>query len=158
MTINIIGVDPGPCTGVVTLHWPNGDRYAWWPPVIGAYQCSSESAPRLLGWLLSTHHDEGWDAGQIESFVVGNLPPSPTTIRMVSELADVAEAWGLHLTRRPMAAVKPWANENRLKKSGLITAVPAKMVDAIAAGRHALYCAVRDAGVPDPLLRGTKAS
>jgi hypothetical protein len=158
MTINIIGVDPGPATGILTLHWADLPDL-WWPPVINAYQCSAATAPGLLNLLLDTYQDDGWTAGQMEHFVHGNLPNSPVTVRLEDELGDVAEAWGLHLTRRPMATVKPWATEKRMKAAGLIAAIPAKMVDCRAAGKHAMQCAVRDADVPDPLSKaGRKAA
>jgi hypothetical protein len=150
---NIIGVDPGPATGIVTLHWAPG--VITWPPEIRAYQCSAGTAPKLLKLLLE---QEVWTAGQIEHFVHGNLPNSPTTVALENELADIAENWGLRLARRPMATVKPWASEKRLAAAGLIRAVPAKMVDARAAGRHAVYCAVNGAHLPDPLSKGARAA
>lgn len=151
--VNIIGVDPGPATGLVTLHWPKG--VITWPPEIHAYQCDAASAPLLLVMLLQTHRN--W-VGQMEHFVHGNLPNSPITVALENELADVAENWGLRLARRPMATVKPWASEKRLAAAGLIKAVPAKMVDARAAGRHAVYCAVNGAHLPDPLSKGARAA
>jgi hypothetical protein len=46
--------------------------------------------------------------------------------------------------------VKPWATDKRLTAAGLL-AMTAKMADARDACRHALYTAVHDAGIPDPL-------
>ena len=152
MSISVIGVDPGPASGLVTLHWPNhAPADIWGDPVIRAYQCSADSAPGLLLMLLAQH--ENW-TGQIEHFVPSNLPNSPTTVRLENVLAGIAEECGVHLARHPMAAVKPWASDRRMMRAGLWgSAIPAKMVDARAAGRHALYCAVKDAGVPDPMSR-----
>lgn len=158
--VNIIGVDPGPATGILTLHWMPGE--ITWPPEIRAYQCSAGTAPKLLKLLLE---QEVWTAGQIEHFVHGNLPNSPTTVALENELADVAENWGLHLARRPMATVKPWASDKRMIAAGAWnkdpareSAIPAKMVDSRAAGRHAVYCAVNGAHLPDPLSKGARAA
>ena len=158
MTIlHVIGVDPGPTTGITTLHWKAQENEK--PPIIWhGYQCDAGSASGLLMLLL--HDWEGaWTAGQIEHFVHGNLPNSPTTVRLENELAAVAEDFGLKLARRPMAAVKPWASDTRMIKAGAWASdpaksvIPAKMVDARAAARHCLMAAVHDAGVPDPLSR-----
>jgi hypothetical protein len=46
--------------------------------------------------------------------------------------------------------VKPWATDERLAAAGLLD--PTKgMRHARDAARHALFCAVRDFGLPDPL-------
>ena len=151
--INVIGVDPGPTTGITTLHWSTKLGQAVWH----GYQCDAGSACVLLEMLLREYPGE-WATGEIEHFVHGNLPNSPTTVRLENELAAVAEDFGLKLARKPMAAVKPWASDTRMARAGAWKAIPAKMVDARAAARHCLMAAVHDAGVPDPISRKARAA
>jgi hypothetical protein len=155
--INIIGVDPGPTTGIAILHWSPAARDGDKPGVIWrGYQCDADSASGLLVMMLNL--EDVWHAGEVEHFVHGNLPNSPATVRLENELADVALACEVRLARRPMAAVKPWATDKRMTASGAWTAIPAKMVDARAAARHALFCAVHDGKLPDPLSRKGKVT
>lgn len=153
--IHIIGVDPGPCTGIAILHWDStaaAGAYTW-----HGYQCDAGSARSLLEMLLNQWDGE-WTAGEIEHFVHGNLPNSPTTVRLENELAETAEDCGLKLARCPMATVKPWATDKRMTAAGAWATIPAKMVDARAASRHCLYRAVNGGGVPDPLSRKGKVA
>jgi hypothetical protein len=46
--------------------------------------------------------------------------------------------------------VKPWAVDKRLHAAGLLD-MTAGMRHARDAARHALFCAVKDYGLPDPL-------
>jgi hypothetical protein len=159
--IHVIGVDPGPTTGIAVLQWSRGGEPDARPSVIWrGYQCDAASAPWLLDVIL--RRSKVWDAGQEEHFVHGNLPDSPTTTRMEDELAAVAADNGLKLAARPMASVKPWASDKRMIAARAWhtipekSTIPAKMVDARAAAKHCLFCAVHDAGVPDPLSRNGK--
>jgi hypothetical protein len=145
-----IGVDPGPCTGITTLRWsPGVHPLALWR----AYQCDADSAPELLAMLLGQYD---WEFGQMEHFVPGNLPSSPVTVKLENQLARIAEDEGVHLARRPMASVKVWASDKRMTAARAWETIPAKMVDARAAGKHCLYSAVHDAGVPDPLSKAAR--
>jgi hypothetical protein len=155
--INIIGVDPGPTTGIAILHWSPAARDGDKPGVIWrGYQCDADSASGLLVMMLNL--EDVWHAGEIEHFVHGNLPNSPTTVRLENELAEAAEDCGLKLARCPMATVKPWASDKRMTAAGAWATIPAKMVDARAASRHCLYRAVNGGGVPDPLSRKGKVT
>jgi hypothetical protein len=154
MTLNVAGVDPGPTTGIVTLHWAT--HPGWKLAEIHAYQCGAASAVKLLGLLLDEYGDS-WAAGGIEKFVGGNLPDSPVTRRLVAELRAVAAERGLVLVARPAATVKPWASDRRLTAAGIWPTVPKKMLDARSAAQIALYSACADAGIPDPLSKKAKA-
>jgi hypothetical protein len=150
--INIIGVDPGPASGITTLHWSHDPGEP--KPVIiwRAYQCNAGSARSLLELILHTWEGE-WAGGQIEHFVPSNLPGSPTTVRLENELAEAAADQGVPLMRKPMASVKTWASDRRMTAARAWAAIPAKMVDARAAGKHGLYCAVSGGHIPDPLSK-----
>ena len=70
-------------------------------------------------------------------------------------MVGVVEEWAprqckLHI--RTAGEVKPWATDKRLHTAGLLD-LTAGMRHARDAARHALYSAVRDYGLPDPLSR-----
>jgi hypothetical protein len=152
MIINVIGVDPGPTTGIAILHWRAGDHGAKPLAVWHGYQCDAGSAKDLLRDLLRLG-DEDW-YGEIEHFVPSKLPGSPVTVQLEDELSAVAESCGVHLDKKPMASVKPWCSARRMEASRAWATIPVKMVDARAAAKHCLYRAVGAAGVLDPLTRG----
>ncbi|TDB80191.1 hypothetical protein E1091_19330 [Micromonospora fluostatini] len=90
----------------------------------------------------------GRRAGQSSSAAAGER-----TRTMVGEV----EAWarGAQWRRvyaRSAAEVKPWATDLRLAAAGLLDLTKG-MRHARDAARHALYCAVRDLGLADPLSR-----
>jgi hypothetical protein len=164
MTVNVIGLDPGPIPGIVTLHYiqhaprecssPGGPR--WSLESVHPYQCGAASAPKLLGLLLDEYGDD-WAAGGIERYVQSNLKPKAAhgglTARQEHELTVVAQAHGVHLGCLPAATVKTWASDRRMGKSGVWPGSPAKLVHARSAGQVALYHAVLSGGIPDPLSR-----
>lgn len=161
--INVIGIDPGPATGIVTLSWPSDVYAVWWPPAVRAYQCNADAAPVLLEWLLTTQ-PAAWAAGGIEEFRRGRRASHLTqprdgkiTADLVVTLREVARSHELVLACRPAATVKPWANDHRFTAAGLAGIIPAKMKDAVSAGQQAMYAACHDAGVPDPLSRRPRA-
>jgi hypothetical protein len=155
--IHVLGVDPGPTTGIVALTWypPAQTR----PPYTRAYQASADAAPALLEWILATHTSGGtWTSGGIEAYVRGTRSSrtkkagdSSVTIRLVHTLSGIALDHGLDLAVRSASLVKTWASEKRMKEAGLKDLIPAKMLDAWSAGQHGLFSACSDSGIPDPL-------
>jgi hypothetical protein len=123
---------------------------------VKAYQCDMDSAPDLLDMLLARYGKPG--AVQMEAFRAG---PRSTRLRGASggaiqaeltALEAVLRRHGVPLVTRPAAAVMTWASDKRLKAAGLDRVLGGGQRHALAAARHALYCAVHDLGLPDPLI------
>lgn len=157
MTVNVIGLDPGPIPGIVTLHWLS--HPGWVLDAVHAYQCGAATAAKLLALLLDEYGDD-WAAAGIERYVdTGNLKSKRdhggVTVRQERELTAVAAEHGVRPGCLPAATVKTWASARRMKESGVWPAIPAKLEHARSAAQVALYWAVRNGGVPDPL--STKA-
>lgn len=151
--VRVLGIDPGPIPGLVALCFPGGHP----KPAIHVVQCSHGIAPRLLRTLL----DLGPEAPtwvQIERFVVGRKSmragrAGEITRDLIGRCAEVVAETGGRPGRfhyRNASTVKAWATDKRLDRLGLLEATIG-MPHARDAGRHALYCAVADAGMPDPL-------
>lgn len=150
--LRIIGIDPGPVPGIVVL----GGRV---PHVV---QCSHEIAPVLFGALLAW---PGPALVQVERFVVGRASMRAgrhgaitrdlvETLRLVWEDHDSTPSGRLggRFLQRSAANVKPWATDARLEAAGLLEACKG-MRHARDAARHALFAAVHDGGIPDPLSK-----
>ena len=149
----VIGIDPGPTTGIVVLGGPD--------PL--AIQSNAAAAPVVLAGLLSL--DTSPVLVQIEAFVVGRTSMRAghhgvLTRELIEQLRHVWETHdsgpagrlGGRWLQRSAGNVKPWATELRLASAGLLE--PTKgMPHARDAARHALFAAVRDGGHPDPLSK-----
>lgn len=163
-TSTFIGIDPGPVPGIVELHVI--DRVLADVYVI---QCTDKLAPSLLRSRLDLLRSTEWGKRvtvQIEQFIVGRRAARSSTAsagtatrNLISQLQDVVTTRytplyvGVHL--RPAAAVKPWASDQRLDVAGL-SAETKGMRHARDAARHALYVAVHEGGLPDPLSKEWK--
>lgn len=157
-----IGVDPGPIPGVVGLRWSVSGEFLE-PAIV---QCSADISPAILGAVIESEKADHWPTHvQLEAFVVGNRasrsssPKAGATTRdVLTDLTVLASsrlaASHVHVLRA--ADVKPWATDERLNALGLLEAT-AGMRHARDAARHALFCAVRFGGVPDPLSRKARA-
>ena len=157
----VIGIDPGPVPGFVRLHFKNGRLVARWTHVL---QCSANVAPEIL---LSLLNDPGglWPNTIVatERFVVGRRAARSSTAHagavtrdLVGLLGHIAREEDAPLVERSAAQVKPWATDNRLKAvqvsgTSLLDLVSSVGRHARDAARHALFAAVHDGGVPDPL-------
>lgn len=147
----IIGVDPGPTTGIVALHLgplAKGEP-AYSPQII---QCDRRSVLSIVDWLAGS---EAMDPAvlAVEQFVVG--PRSGRSAhagagRIARELLGELQALHVRMIARSAGAVKPWATDVRLRAVGLWTPVGVHARDA---ARHALFAAVHDFAAPDPLSR-----
>lgn len=156
----IIGIDPGPITGVALLLI-NNDL----PRLIG--RSALQTTPDLLSAVLTglCHRmPERLTAVAIERFVVGSRAGRSSTANagemardVVALVADLTLTLGPYpVYQRSAAEVKPWATDDRLTAAG-ITEVTTGMRHARDAGRHALFCACRDFGLPDPLSKKARA-
>lgn len=156
MSVFVIGVDPGPTTGVAALHISDGRLFPG-PHVV---QCDHQTAPLVVQALLrSCNNARGVLA--IERFVVrgraarsANAAAGEITRNLIGVMQAQAPTPSLDIrvVQRAAGEVKPWATDARLTAAGLLA--PTKgMSHARDAARHALFAAVRDAGLPDPLSR-----
>ncbi|RGC68440.1 hypothetical protein C5N14_13720 [Micromonospora sp. MW-13] len=157
----VIGIDPGPLPGIVRLQLKVvGDKWSGQSAQLVDVQ-ALQVTPGLLGTVL-----EGINAATevevvaYERFVVGrragqssSAAAGAKTRNMIGEL----EAWAgagrwRRVYARSAAEVKPWATDTRLGAAGLLDLTKG-MRHARDAARHALFCAVRDCGLADPLSR-----
>lgn len=156
----VVGVDPGPLAGVGLLRFGVDGAAVGDGPVV--LQCS----PELVEWAVR----ELFALGRVglplargllavEKFVVAaragrSLSPSSgrVTREMVGTLSDLAAPLRVTCLIRTASEILPWATDDRLRTAGLY-APTAGMPHARSALRHALYAAVRDGGVRDPLSR-----
>jgi hypothetical protein len=138
----VIGIDPGPTPGIVLL----ARRYSGDGFDADVVQCSASALLRVLEGL----DPHGHALISVERFVVKgrNNAAQSLTRDQVSAL----QALFPRVVLRTAAQVKPWATDTRLEAAGLLEATKG-MRHARDAARHALFCAVHDAGVPDPLSR-----
>lgn len=150
--VQIVGVDPGPIPGVALLT-------AIGPRLTGraVFQCDPGSAAWLVHALL-TRDGPAKKVFAVERFVVGpragrlSTPRAAAATRnMVGALVAFAEGiTGVKVVQRCAAEVMPWASDRRLTEAGLHDVTKA-MPHARAAARHALFAAVRDGGMADPI-------
>ncbi|GAA5154726.1 hypothetical protein GCM10023340_38750 [Nocardioides marinquilinus] len=156
----VVGIDPGPTPGVVRLTFDQaaGGRLVEHDVV----QCSAGVLPVLLPALLEDLGPD--DVVAVERFVTrGRLNTAQQiTAAQVVQVEQLCQLSGylprggvVHL--RSAGQVKPWATDARLdrlggKHGGLLKAL-AGMQHARDAARHALFAAVRDAGIPDPMSK-----
>ncbi|PSK96683.1 hypothetical protein CLV30_12565 [Haloactinopolyspora alba] len=149
--MKIVGVDPGPVPGIVALLVDRTHITE-----VHVAQCSPVLALDVVKLLL----DDGPPAlVAVEKFVVrqraarSRRPDAGEVTReLIGAIADVVLGTDDRMVQRPAAAVKPWATDERLDAAGLLTTTKG-MRHARDAARHALYAAVRDGGLPDPLSR-----
>ena len=155
----VIGVDPGPIPGVVTLGLNDG-RPLVSPSV---FQCDPQSALWVVTEALASEL-VSWDLKflAVERFVVGPRAARSTTASavaltrdLIGNLQGIGDLAGAQVLLRSASEVKPWATDTRLDAAGLLP-VTKGMPHARDAARHALFCAVRDAGAPDPLSRRSR--
>ncbi len=153
MTTRVIGVDPGPVPGIVVLD-------IWETAVIGrveAIQCTHGAACELVEALLMDQVETSLVA--TERFVTrGRANKAQTITRdLVGQLQQAVRIQHhsyngspVHCLERNASQIKAWATDARLEAAGLLE-VTKGMRHARDAARHALFAAVRDAGLPDPL-------
>lgn len=140
-----IGVDPGPSSGICVLDGGPGFLI----------QTDAVSVMPMTRILIAGY------AGRtirlaVEEFVIGPnsakaKQAGKVTRDLIGALTALTAADNVWMVKRSAAEVKPWATDHRLKAAGLYdrgVGIP----HARDGARHALYSAVRDAGMTDPLI------
>jgi hypothetical protein len=144
----IIGADPGVTTGIMGLRYPcEGHRSAW-----SAIQCDHGSALVIIDAQMGRVSADVQVFIALEGFIDGrrsNTREGKITRELVMSIKDT---WPAITVLRRATDVKPWATDYRLSAIGAIDKAP-NMRHARDAGRHALFCAVHDLSIPDPLSR-----
>jgi hypothetical protein len=149
----VIGVDPGPIPGIVRLQL--ADRQPTRLVDVQALQVT----PDVLTCVLEALTQDDLAAIALERFVVGrraarsSTPAAGVATRsLVGEVEGWARDGHVRILTRSAAEVKPWATDERLEAAGLLELTKG-MRHARDAGRHALFCAVKEFGLPDPLSK-----
>jgi hypothetical protein len=154
--VRVVAVDPGPVPGVALLTNDGGQLCA------SVFQCDPESVLWLVRQIVTAGPIAARRILAVERFVVGmraansaHASAGAVTRDMIGALTELARSLArVSLVRRSASEVMPWSTDKRLKVVGLYDVTKA-MPHARAAGRHALFAAVRDGNIPDPL--STKA-
>lgn len=148
-----IGMDPGPTPGLVRLTYAEQRLIS-----VEVVQCTANVWARILALWLPANPLEGRDEiyFQGEKFVVGRSAyrsgsPGAQTRDMVGESIQVCSGLAV-TTLRSASVTKAWATDKRLTAAGLLDKTKG-MTHARDAARHALYTAVAEGKVPDPLSR-----
>lgn len=147
-----LGIDPGPKAGLAGLLYGPSGRIG-----LKVAQVSPNLLTGVLGVLI------GW--GQevdaevyvgVERFVHstkgGGGAAGKLTREQIGAVLEYCAFRRVHCSERPAVTVKAWATDARLAKVQLLPATTG-MPHARDAGRHALFTAVQDGAVPDPLSR-----
>jgi hypothetical protein len=140
----VLGVDPGPHTGVA---WLTEGR----APLV--FQCNPAAAVPLVEWLLDSNEGPAHVSLAGEGFVPGRgagarQEGAMVTRALIEDLDAAHDGWHW----RSAAAVKPWARL-RLEKSGLLALTDGLGQHSRDAAMHAIFCAVHDRDWPDPLSK-----
>lgn len=148
----VIGVDPGPSTGIVELLC-DGPRFFTGRVI----QCNAAATLSILDMMTQGMPAEPAIILAVERFVDGRRSGrgnAPNAGRITRELVTSIEGRysivpGVSVVCHSASEVKPWANDGRLLQSGLWSGTLG-MRHARDAARHALFTAVQR-GVVDPL-------
>ena len=150
----VIGIDPGPVVGIVRLSLNNQSHLTG----VNALQVTPGVLELVLEALAAP-----WAVVAVERFVIGprsarsaHSTEGETARNLVALVKDWADSLNYACHLRSAAEVKPWASDVRLAAAGLI-APTSGMRHARDAARHALFCAVRDCGLTDPLISKANA-
>ena len=154
MSTIILGVDPGETTGVFVMPSPWGGEH-----------CALQIRNRYAATDYLTHLvDEFAAIGHAtliaaEQFVVGqraarsrNSAAGREAREILGVIVDLGARPYVTTVIRNAATVKPWATDKRLDAAGLL-APTAGMRHARDGARHALYAAVHDGLMRDPLSK-----
>ena len=158
--VRVIGVDPGPTPGIVLLRFNDGPF-----GVCHVVQCTHLIAPEIFRTLLGIDPVTPTIVG-VERFVMrgkyAGTQAGGVTRDLVGAIDQVCrermqEMGGdsVRLHQRNASQVKAWATDARLDAAGLLDATKG-MTHARDAARHALFAAVHDGSIPDPLSKKAK--
>lgn len=161
--ISVIGVDPGPTTGICFLDYRG---YNLAGKTIA--QVDGHSALIVLEAMMSRYYRDPLAVTHrfagVEEFVTGESAgtrgsDAEYTRQLVFTIAEQLQLWGYSVKIRSAAEVKPWGTDTRLIEAGIAKApapgqkgeLHGKLRDGYDAARHALYTAKHDAYRKDPL-------
>ena len=161
--VRVIGVDPGPTPGIVLVRFNDGPF-----GVAHVVQCTHLIAPEIFRMLLGIDSRTPTIVG-IERFVIGRKSMRSGQVGEVTRdlIGSLQEAFEDHdsteagrlggrFFQRNASQVKAWATDERLDAAGLLTATKG-MTHARDGARHALFAAVHDGGIPDPLSKKARS-
>lgn len=145
----VIGVDPGRTTGLALLRLDAPLQWELIQATPGAVVALVEA---MAGWGPVARI-------AVERFVVGprasrsaDAAAGALTRDLVGALHQLGSRLGVPVSARSASEVKPWATDRRLTAAGLYRAGTG-MPHARDAAGHALFSAVSDCGIPDPLSK-----
>lgn len=148
--IVVIGVDPGLTTGIAALATED--------LAVSLVQATPGAVLVIVQALIDRARNQGAGVAlAVERFVSGPRSAklatafgAATAKTVIGELQMMSAQQGVPIYMRSAGEVKPWATDLRMAKLIKHRGMP-HAHDAL---RHALYCAVRDYGLTDPLSRG----
>lgn len=160
--ISVVAIDPGPITGMCFLDYAVIDAVRPPQPQVTLFQADGRSADAVLEAMLARWYgaqslvDQRF--GAVEKFVTGRSAGSrggdaEVTRQLVMQLTERLQLYGYPVKIRSAAEIKPWATDKRLERAGIVgdSSLHGKARDAYDAARHALFAAVKDAKIKDPL-------
>lgn len=159
--VYIVGIDPGPTPGIVGLWLEQRTDSSMHRFIESAeiMQCSLSAFSTVVSGIRISRHVRIVAA---ERFVVASragrsahAEAGATTRDVLARLRAWANLDSSTFIERNASEVKAWATDARLDAAGLLAATVG-MRHARDAARHALFCAVRDCGVVDPLSKHAK--
>ncbi len=155
MDLYVIGVDPGPQSGIIRLHLVESAA----GPFVAHSAAIQVTTTALLDVLEGLVYNQPRVFVAVEQFVVGmraarsaSAGAGKETRIVLRAVQDWAQVKHFKTYVRTASEVKPWATDTRLDKLGLLD-LTVGMRHARDAARHALFAAVRSCGLPDPLSR-----
>lgn len=153
----VIGVDPGPTSGIVGLAWCEGRLTK------SVIQCNADSVLMVLRALTDSRTMWRANGGLVyvglENFVDGSHHDrklhgaAAVTRELINSIVDYIPDMRVRVVRFNAAAHKPWAraaDHARLRRSGLWAATDG-MRHARDGAKIALYTAVAHCNVDDPI-------
>jgi len=148
--IRILGIDPGGTTGVIVLHFTSRR-----PFVTGPFQFAHGAD--VMEVLSSELVGPKLTLVAMERFVVSRRAGRSKTAgageqarNIIGAVTALCQKARVTVVTRSASQVKHWATDKRLEAAGLL-APTRGLPHARDAARHALYAAVWDCGLPDPL-------
>jgi hypothetical protein len=157
--LRVFGVDPGPTPGIAMLHYVDGRLahanlvQATWPVSVEIF-CSLMDNGRAKWPMTLVGCERFVTRGRTDRS--GRL-----TLDLVGMLQQLCDEQEVAFLQRTASQVKTWATDNRLKAVAQPRPATGKtlldlttgMRHARDAARHALFTAVHDGLIPDPLSK-----
>lgn len=148
----VIGIDPGPTPGIVVVEFYKGRIND-----LQVIQCTAGALYDVLHGIDASLAD----VVAVERFVARGRANAAQTITR-DQVANLSMHHRDRIVQRSASEVKPWATDRRLQAAVLtrddtnLFLLTAGMRHARDAARHALFAAVKDGGLPDPLSKEFK--